>query len=185
MPRRTLLTAIVAVGLSACRSEPPPDRYAFLSAGPLWGDELRDTVAKLPYQSIAISRSACLGSCPVYSAILYFNGNATYEGKHYVEHAGSFSGGVSLLDFGQLSRLIELSGFKTLDARYEEESSDLPTTTITVTTKAGHIKTVERIRLRGPAGSLGAGERDRRRREPDRLDSKRPDQQREAPVSAR
>lgn len=83
-----------------------PKRYHFLYT---WDfdkkdDEIRDA---LPFTSIELSRTACLGRCPAYRAKLELNGDASYYGQQFAPRDGHYVGNVHPYSFARLCWAIE------------------------------------------------------------------------------
>ena len=83
-----------------------PKRYHFLYT---WDfdkkdDEIRDA---LPFTSIELSRTACLGRCPAYRARLELNGAASYYGQQFAPRDGHFVGTVNPYSFARLCWALE------------------------------------------------------------------------------
>jgi hypothetical protein len=129
------------------RPTPPPavpDGYAFLYSDLRTRDaDIAAAQKTLPYTSIAIRRSGCFGTCPVYSVTLNLDGTATYTGERFADRTGKFSGRVYWNDYGHLCLLIDTSGFMNLGNRYATNWTDDETTTVTVTRRNGEVKSVE------------------------------------------
>ena len=86
-----------------------------------------------PISSIKLERSACFGTCPVYSVTIFSDGRVQYEGKEFVKEKGPRTGAISAREFGELAAKVEQIGFFTLQAAYRAPVTDLPTTIVTVT----------------------------------------------------
>lgn len=106
--------------------------------------------AALPFESIILSRSACMGTCPVYRVALNVDGTAAYEGLAHVERIGKFAGSVQFYDFAQLVLLAERAGFMTLQERYAGTWIDDATTSLTIRTRKGQEKRVDDYGAFGP-----------------------------------
>jgi len=135
-----IVAAVIADGIVQAQiSAPVPDTYAFLYSRYV---DVKGARQRLPFTSISITYGGCLGTCPRYTATLNLDGSATYDGKASVERKGRFTGLVSIGDFGQLSLLIERSGFMTLSRGYGVSGTDLETVTVCVTRRNGETKMV-------------------------------------------
>ena len=94
----------------------------------------RDTVL------IELERTACLGSCPVYSVALKGDGTVRYEGERFVKQSGAASAKVSPSAVRGIVDAAEAAGFFGLPTRYAYGeptcplyTADSPRTFITVT----------------------------------------------------
>jgi hypothetical protein len=135
-----IVAAVIADETLQAQVPPPvPDAYAFLYSRNADVDAARK---RLPFASISISHKGCFGNCPIYTATLNLDGSANYDGKAAVERKGQFTGLVSLSEFGQLSLLIERSGFLKLASGYGVSGTDLETVAVTVTRRNGETKMV-------------------------------------------
>jgi hypothetical protein len=106
--------------------------------------------AALPFESIILSRSRCMGTCPAYRVALSVDGLATYEGLAHVERIGKFVGSVPFYDFAQLALLADRAGFMGLDERYAGGWTDDATTSLTIRARTGRQKTVDDYGTFGP-----------------------------------
>lgn len=98
---------------------------------------------------IRMERSACYGTCPVYSVTVYGNGSVIFEGKQYVEKEGTVSYAVPKEDVRMLVDEFYSIDYFGLKEKYAEKCtltgcmqvSDGPTTTTWFTVN-GKVKTV-------------------------------------------
>jgi uncharacterized protein DUF6438 len=63
--------------------------------------------AALPFATIMLERTGCMGTCPVYQVTLNVDGTAAFDGIAHVGRIGKFVGRVPLYDFAQLAILAE------------------------------------------------------------------------------
>lgn len=100
--------------------------------------------------AIALARSACFGSCPVYSVAIDAKGNVTYEGKKFVRVEGRQIDRVPLADVAALAASVDRIRVFELEDSYREirtpdggayHVTDRPTTIVTVT-RGGRSKQV-------------------------------------------
>jgi hypothetical protein len=101
-----------------------------------------EQASALPISSIKLERSACFGTCPVYSVTIFSDGRVQYEGKEFVKEKGARTGAISAREFSELATKVERIGFLKLQAAYRAPVTDLPTTTVTVT-RGRESKSVE------------------------------------------
>lgn len=109
----------------------------------------RGDVADVRLREVTLTRSACFGTCPVYSVVYRRDGSVEYRGEQHVDHLGLRTGRLSVGDFAELSRFLEQSGFSTLDEWYRVGRTDMPTVTVTATSLDGRSKSVSEY---GPSG---------------------------------
>jgi hypothetical protein len=89
------------------------------------------------FTTIKMERSACFGSCPVYTIEIKSNGEITYNGERYVETKGKQKLQLSKSEINALKDAISESRFYSLNDRYDGNITDLPATTITLKTITG------------------------------------------------
>lgn len=99
---------------------------------------------------ISLERTACFGTCPVYTLTVYSDGRVEYEGKDHVKEKGSRSSKIDEKLFLRLMKKVDEIGFFKLNDRYEGRVTDLPTR-ITTVTKDDVTKTVRNY-YGGPKG---------------------------------
>lgn len=98
---------------------------------------------------IGIERTACFGTCPVYTFIIKSDGTFRYKGNRYVERLGDFTGKVPVWYFHQLAQFIRDSGYMELNDGYTCGVTDNPTT-YTMVVMNGTRKTVSNYAQAGP-----------------------------------
>ena len=91
--------------------------------------------------SIALSRSGCLGSCPVYSISIQGDGTVTYNGRYYVSIAGVHTTHISVAAVNSLLQKFKDANFFALKNKYVAGVTDNPTYCLSL--KIGpHTKTI-------------------------------------------
>jgi hypothetical protein len=83
---------------------------------------------------ITIERQSCFGSCPVYSAKIYADGNVVYTGKNFVKEIGEKRFWISPRRILEIIDEFERIDYFSLKDKYDADESgrsltDLPTTT--------------------------------------------------------
>src|ERR1700730_2925658 len=106
--------------------------------------------AESPVAKISLERTACFGTCPVYTLTVYSDGKVEYEGKEHVKEKGARSSKIDEKLFLRLLEKADEIGFFKLNDRYEGRVTDLPTR-ITTVTKGDVSKTVRNY-YGGPKG---------------------------------
>jgi hypothetical protein len=98
--------------------------------------------------AITLERTACFGSCPVYTISVTSSGDVKYEGKAHVHQMGPASGRIPKDQVAALLSEIEQAGYFTYDERYQSSepgcgryATDSPTV-ITSVTMAGRTKRI-------------------------------------------
>jgi hypothetical protein len=84
-----------------------PDELKILWQGGYGKEEAKEIQKNCSYEKITMKRTACYGTCPVYTATLSVNGKAKYEGIKHVERIGKYSGELFLIEYGKLCYLID------------------------------------------------------------------------------
>lgn len=85
-----------------------------------------------PYVRIFMERTACYGTCPVYSVELRENGSVTYTGRASVRISGSHTWKIDPSAVRALARDMETAGFFDWKDEYTAPVMDLPTTYVTL-----------------------------------------------------
>lgn len=94
----------------------------------------------LKIKSVMMKRTACYGTCPVYSVKLTRSGKAIYKGIRHVEMEGTYYG--QTLNYGSLVAFIQEIDFREFKDEYTVNVTDLPGVRITVTYQNGQQKEV-------------------------------------------
>ena len=77
---------------------------------------------------IKMERTACYGTCPVYSLAIYGNGTVIYNGDRFVNVTGKQVSQISQEKFKQLVREFYSIGYFSLSDEYTSSVTDLPST---------------------------------------------------------
>jgi hypothetical protein len=75
---------------------------------------------------ISLERTACFGSCPIYTLTVDGSGLVRYEGMAFVEHVGMDSAQISPADVSALVSEAERSGFFLLADSYQQGDPTCP-----------------------------------------------------------
>ncbi|MCB0509269.1 MAG: hypothetical protein KDC82_00810 [Bacteroidetes bacterium] len=90
---RVLFLIFISISLLACKQQKNMEQSSLIHAS----------------DSIELSRSACFGTCPVYSVQVFADGRVLYEGQRNVQNLGKFSANLeeaeAKLFFEELSQL--------------------------------------------------------------------------------
>jgi hypothetical protein len=89
------------------------------------------------YESISLERTACYGTCPVYTVTLHRDGRAEYKPRAHLPQRGDFEGMVSEFEFERLSYFLEMRGFEQMKARYEVGYTDASTCIVKAVSASG------------------------------------------------
>jgi hypothetical protein len=84
---------------------------------------------------IGLERTACFGTCPVYTVILKSDGTVRYTGEEYVAHKGTRTGRISDWAFNQLAEYLVESGYPEMESNYEIPVADMATAYTTAVVK--------------------------------------------------
>lgn len=95
---------------------------------------------------ITMERTVCFGTCPAYKVVVYGNGTVVYEGFNFVAVEGKQTAQISNEQVKELVSQFYKHGFFSLKDRYEEQVTDLPSTTTSITL-SGSEKSVYRYGL--------------------------------------
>jgi hypothetical protein len=82
---------------------------------------------------IRMERSACFGTCPVYTLTVDGDGTVSYDGREHVRVHGSQTWRIAPDAVGALAREMEQAGFFKMKDSYTALVTDMPTTFITLT----------------------------------------------------
>ena len=99
---------------------------------------------------IRLERTACYGTCPVYSVTIGATGNVTYDGSRHVRVTGRQQARIPVARVAALLDTAERLAFFTLQDHYRMMVTDLATTYVTITT-SGRTKRIEDY-MGAPAG---------------------------------
>ncbi len=170
--RRDSLSFAWAVLLAMTSCEPgvvaPPPKQPSASepvlqaAMPEWFQQVEvaktpdEARAAIPYSRIELERSACFGSCPVYTVTLSRQGAARYVGSAHVERIGTFDGDIDPYHFARLCALAESAGFFSMEPEYRSPWTCAPTAWLRIW-RAGHSEpfVVEDYGSAGPIALWG------------------------------
>lgn len=95
---------------------------------------------------ITLDRTPCFGTCPAYHVAIYGNGTVMYEGRAFVAVEGAQKSQIPPQAVKDLVGEFYSAGFFSLRDRYEEQITDLPSQTTSITL-LGVTKTVYRYGL--------------------------------------
>ncbi|MEY2480260.1 MAG: hypothetical protein QOI04_1187 [Verrucomicrobiota bacterium] len=85
--------------------------------------------------SIKLERTACLGTCPIYSVTIFSDGQLRYKGEAFVKARGTRTKRIRVANFETLAVKVDQIRFFDLQPAYPARKTvtDLPSTFITVT----------------------------------------------------
>lgn len=92
--------------------------------------KVRHVLPHVPF--IEIEKTMCFGTCPVYKATIFKDGQVSYDGKAYVKKVGKHNFRLSNDAMDNIHNEINKVNFFKLKDEYDEMITDVPTTIITV-----------------------------------------------------
>ena len=98
---------------------------------------------------IGLERTACYGSCPIYTVIIRNDGTILYHGEKFVDRVGRYTGMVPKQEFDKLAAFIKDVGFADLDPEYATAATDHPAA-YTMVSMGGEQKVVKNYGNAGP-----------------------------------
>ena len=113
-PSMVLVSLLVVAALVSCSGSASdysaleePLHLEGTPAGQRAEREWLDLVAALPYDSIELQRSSCLGLCPEYSVRLRRNGTARWHGLQLTPRLGVWSADLPVSDYARIVHFID------------------------------------------------------------------------------
>lgn len=86
--------------------------------------------------SVTISKGACYGACPTYTATVYGDRSIEYNGERFVERSGLHTGTVSSGDLCAILTEVAQRGLMQSDTSFvDEDIADAPMTSMTISYK--------------------------------------------------
>jgi hypothetical protein len=128
-----LLSSFLMIG---CKSKEP----ATAASAPAQA-ERSEMVAEAPAILASIERTSCFGSCPIYKATFFDNGEVTYVGKNFVENIGTYTTLVSAEDLEGIVQMAKDVNYFALEDAYPTPIADFPKTITSVNLK-GNQKSI-------------------------------------------
>ncbi len=90
---------------------------------------------------IQMRKSACFGTCPVYTLKIFTNGRVEYHGDNHTEKLGVYSRVLSDEVYTNIARTFRLANLAQYDSLYRSGATDFPITSLTYHGK-GFSKTI-------------------------------------------
>ncbi|HET9907580.1 MAG TPA: DUF6438 domain-containing protein, partial [Anaerolineales bacterium] len=90
---------------------------------------------------ITLERTACFGTCPIYTLAIFEDGRVEYIGQDFVTITGEQTGSISTEQVKELLAAFESADYFNLQDQYTAPITDLPTT-ITTLSFEGKTKTI-------------------------------------------
>lgn len=129
---KKLAIVFVVISCSLVYSGEIQKRHMELTKGkdsPSHGSQNVDSLASATHgiTEIGLERTACFGSCPVYTVIFKNDGTVRYVGEANAEYKGERKGTIPVNKFNMLAHFIKDSNYMKLDSTYATMITDLPT----------------------------------------------------------
>jgi len=117
--------------IDASRLPSKPPVSSFVSADAFKEQEDQPIRAKKanPEDTLMVefSRTACFGTCPIFTVSIFTSGKAIYIGKNFVEMKGRYQTNFNLTDIKTIFKTAESISFLTMEDSYDNMGiSDLP-----------------------------------------------------------
>lgn len=81
---------------------------------------------------VTMSKGACFGQCPIYTATVYGDGTVEYYGERFVDRQGAYAGTISPEDLCAIIAEINTRKLMTVESDFLEEVPDAPKTKLTI-----------------------------------------------------
>jgi hypothetical protein len=128
----TIFVLCTALVLAACAAFPllvPPTSVSSPTPEPgnpvLSTDDVKTRIKITPGMIFTLKRSACFGTCPVYSVTIFGDGKVVYEGVHFVPTVGRIEKQIPEDQLKQITRALEKANFYAFyQNRYRDEIID-------------------------------------------------------------
>jgi hypothetical protein len=91
---------------------------------------------------LVFERTPCFGNCPAYSMRVFADGRVAYEGRGDVPTMGAKELKLAPAALADMLRRAQEAHFEQFQARYSQNTSDLPGTVVSVKQADGQLKTV-------------------------------------------
>jgi len=91
---------------------------------------------------LTFDRTPCFGACPVYSMQVFADGRVAYEGKRGVPMLGKKELHMPANTLAEILNKAKEVHFTELQDRYSQNTSDLPSTVVSIRQASGKVKTV-------------------------------------------
>lgn len=82
--------------------------------------------------SVTITKGACFGQCPVYTATIYGDGSVMFDGKQNVENVGSYHGSISSEDLCEIVKQVKENDLESFQKEFIDNVPDAPLTVISI-----------------------------------------------------
>lgn len=91
---------------------------------------------------LTFERTRCFGKCPAYVMQVFADGRVAYEGRRDVPVMGTKEFKLPAATVADLLRTAQEAHFDQFQNRYSQNTSDLPSTVVTIRQPNGQLKTV-------------------------------------------
>lgn len=114
--------------VAGCKSKAP----VATSGNMAEGTPRHETVAAGPVEVASIERTSCFGSCPIYKATFFDNGEVTYVGKNFVENIGTYTTLIPSEELEGIAQMVKDVNYFALEDAYPTPIADFPKTITSV-----------------------------------------------------
>ena len=84
---------------------------------------------------ISLEKTACFGTCPIFTINIFNNGKVIYYGKKFVKKLGNLYLELNQKEINKILNKAKEINFNNLKSEYTENISDLPTTYVSINNK--------------------------------------------------
>jgi Domain of unknown function (DUF6438) len=138
-----LVFGIAACDAGAVPQQAPPTAKAAPTTAPAKPPVITPPPPKPhPHEVLAtLQRTACYGTCPIYTMTVYRDGVVEYDGVEYVKTKGKATGRITLAQVDAIDTLFVDNHYTSLHDAYEKvEVTDTPSTNTSYRALDGHVK---------------------------------------------
>jgi hypothetical protein len=117
----TFLFLLSSLSVIGCKSKEPAT-----AASATAGAVKTEAVSEGPTILASIERTSCFGSCPIYKAIFFDNGEVTYTGRNFVENIGTYTTLISAEDLKGIAHMVKDVNYFAMEDAYPTPIADFP-----------------------------------------------------------
>lgn len=142
---------LVAIAIYGFKKRAPMKKYLLIVIGSclvavitgVWGANQTSTFTEPDEVLITLERTACFGTCPVYTLTIQGDGTVVYDGKEFVKTKGTSETSITQEKIEQLISEFEKVDYFSLNDSYTERTITDAQSVITSITIDGKPKTIE------------------------------------------
>lgn len=144
IPALALLAAACSSNRPASSSESAPDPVAAVTEAPVQAPQLGGK-GKADTLFLSLERTPCFGTCKAYRIDVYRSGHARYDGRLNVEKEGPHQARIGSDTLMTILHRAEELGFFGMEAKYDAEVTDLPSTVLRIVADGRDKKVLGRV----------------------------------------